>query len=501
MLDIDEAVIEIFGVSFGWWAIVVFLADLTIRILAVIYVPRNRMPSAAMGWLLAIFFIPFAGVFLFLLIGNPKLPRKRRKRQDDINSYIASVVAELPHDATLAETPEWLPSLVYLNQHLGGFPLMGGNSATLHADYGESLQGMIDDIDRAVDWVHVEFYILCLDETTAPFFDALENAEKRGVEVRVLFDHVASLRTRGYHKMTRRLTAMGADWHRMLPLDPLKWKWQRPDLRNHRKLLVVDGSVAWIGSQNIIDRSYNKRSNIRRGLKWQELQARVDGPVVGAINAIFLTDWYSETDELLIETSVRREEVELTAAPVTGDLACQVVPSGPGFEGENNLRLFLGLLWAAQERIVITSPYFVPDEPLLYAVTTAVQRGVPVDLFVSEIGDQPTVYHAQRSYYEALLRAGVRIFLYPKPFILHSKHFTIDSEVAVLGSSNMDMRSFGLNLEISLLVRGEDFVRDMRSIEDEYRSKSRELSLDEWLKQPLRSTVLDNLARLTSALQ
>jgi cardiolipin synthase len=138
---------------------------------------------------------------------------------------------------------------------------------------------------------------------------------------------------------------------------------------------------------------------------------------------------------------------------------------------------------------------------MLYAITTATQRGVEVELFVSEIGDQGLVYHAQRSYYEALLRVGVRIYMYRAPYILHAKHFTIDDDVAVIGSSNMDMRSFSLNMEVSLMVRGRSFVTEMRAIEDGYRKLSRELTLDEWLKQPLRSTILDNLARLTSALQ
>ena len=184
-----------------------------------------------------------------------------------------------------------------------------------------------------------------------------------------------------------------------------------------------------------------------------------------------------------------------------GDLDCQIVPSGPGFEFQNNLKLFAGLLYAAQRRIIIVSPYFVPEESLLLAITTACQRGIEVQLFVSEEGDQAIVYHAQRSYYEALLRAGVRIWMYRKPFILHSKSMTIDDEVAIIGSSNMDMRSFGLNLEISMLVRGEEFVTEMRGVEQQYRELSRELTLEEWERQPLRSTILDNLARLTSALQ
>jgi cardiolipin synthase len=138
---------------------------------------------------------------------------------------------------------------------------------------------------------------------------------------------------------------------------------------------------------------------------------------------------------------------------------------------------------------------------MLYAVTTAAQRGLDVQLFVSEIGDQPVVYHAQRSYYEALLRAGVRIFLYRSPTVLHAKHITIDDEVAVVGSSNMDMRSFSLNLEISIMIRGRRFVRQLREVEQEYRDASRELLLDEWLTRPFRSKVLDNVARLTSAVQ
>jgi len=279
-------------------------------------------------------------------------------------------------------------------------------------------------------------------------------------------------------------------------VQPLKGRYQRPDLRNHRKILVVDGEVGFMGSQNIIDRSYNKRANIRRGLKWKELVVRVEGPIVSGLEAIFATDWYLETGE-----APMREIVPLGQEGEAQDLDCQVVPSGPGYTNENNLKLFLALMYAARERIILTSPYFVPDEAMLRAISGATQRGVHVELFVSEIGDQALVYHAQRSYYEALLRAGVRIYLYKAPYILHSKHFSVDDDVAVIGSSNMDIRSFELNMEVSLLVRGASFVRDMRAVENGYRENSRELTLDEWLTQPLRSTVLDNLARLTSALQ
>lgn len=480
----------------AWWiAAFLLVLDLAIRTTAIIVIPRNRRPTAAMAWLLAVFFIPFIGVFLFLLIGNPRLPRARRRKQDQINDYIAQTSEHLHFGTLRPHAPSWFGPLVEMNQRLGALPLSGDNGAHLISDYQESLDAMAAAIREAKEYVHVEFYILQSDEATDDFFRAMEEVAQRGVEVRVLLDHWANRWKPRYRATIKRLNAMGADWKLMLPVQPLKGKMQRPDLRNHRKLLVVDGKVAFLGSQNVTDSSYNLPKNIKRGLHWVDLMVRIDGPVVLSVNAIFLSDWYSETDEVL-------EEIDISHADIgSGNLDCQVVPSGPGFEVENNLRLFLGLLYAAKHKIMIVSPYFVPDEALLLAVTAAVDRGVHVELFVSEEGDQAMVYHAQRSYYEFLLKAGVRIWMYRKPYILHTKTLTIDDEVAVIGSSNMDMRSFGLNLEVSMLVRGEEFVTEMRAVEDKYRSLSRELTLEEWMQQPLRSTVLDNLARLTSALQ
>jgi len=482
--------------AWPWWLLAFLLVlDIAIRTTAIIVIPRNRRPTSAMAWLLAIFFIPYVGVFLFLLIGNPRLPRARRRKQDQINQYIADTSENLHFGTLRPDAPEWFDALVQMNQKMGAMPLSGDNGAHLIADYQESLDAMAYAIRGARTYVHVEFYILQSDAATDNFFRALEEVAAKGVEVRVLLDHWANRWKPRYRKTVARLNAMGADWHLMLPVQPFKGHMQRPDLRNHRKLLVVDGRVAFLGSQNVTDSTYNLPKNIKRGLHWVDLMVRVDGPVVASVNAVFLADWYSETGQILADLDIT------TVEQGTGDLDCQIVPSGPGFRVENNLRLFLGLLYAAKHRIMIVSPYFVPDEALLLAVSTACDRGVAVELFVSEEGDQAVVYHAQRSYYEALLRAGVRIWMYRQPYILHTKSLTVDDEIAVIGSSNMDMRSFGLNLEVSMLVRGGEFVAEMRAVEDSYRALSRELTLEEWMQQPLRSTVLDNLARLTSALQ
>ena len=175
----------------------------------------------------------------------------------------------------------------------------------------------------------------------------------------------------------------------------------------------------------------------------------------------------------------------------------RILPSGPSFDNDNNLKLFASMIHNARHRVSVTSPYYVPDETIQMAMVTAGSRGLDVELFVSEIGDQFMVFHAQRSYYEQLLRAGVKIYLYRAPTILHAKHLSIDDEVAVIGSSNLDIRSLSLHMELSVLVHGSKFTATMRAVEDDYRSKSRQVLLEDWLKRPRRERVFDNLMRLT----
>jgi cardiolipin synthase A/B len=472
------------------------VVDVIIRIGALLTVPRDRRPTAAMAWLMAIFLAPIPGSLLFRIFGTNKLPRALRKKQREVNGLINAATGDLEQVRRAATAPPWLKSVVELNHTLGAMPLVGGNAATLFPDYRESLAAMTEAVRTSTRYVHVEFYILTRDQTTLAFFDALRDAHRRGVVVRVLYDHLGTVRFPGFRATRQWLRDENIEFHEMLPFHPFRSQWRRPDLRNHRKLLIVDDRVAFIGSQNMIDASYNRARNVRRGLQWKDLMVRVEGPVVQEANVVFITDWYSETDQLLEEELDPRQEV-----PSAGLLDCQVVPSGPGFEGENNLRLFNALLYSAQQRLVIVSPYFVPDDSMLYAITTAAERGVEVQLFACEVAEQPVAYHAQRSYYETLLRSGVRIFLYRKPVVLHAKHFTVDDDVAVVGSSNMDMRSFSLNFEVSLMIHGRTFVDELRKVEDDYRRNSRELTLDEWTGRPTPLQILDNLSRLSATVQ
>lgn len=478
----------------------IYIIDLLVKIVALGVVPRNRRPGTAMAWLLAIFLIPGIGLIGYLLLGQTRLDRRRHERQRVLNEEVTRYVGGLPrppHPETISQVDS---ATIELNERLGSLPATPGNRVELIADYRGSIDAMTEAVDQAEHHVHVQFYITACDHVTEPFFDALDRATARGVSVRLLLDHLGSRGIPVWRRLVKRLDASDIDWHPLLPINPLRGQIRRPDLRNHRKLLVIDGRVAFTGSQNLIEPGYDKPKNHRAGREWVELTAKLEGPLVSALNVVFASDWNTETGELLRSELAVSSSVWVSGAPA-GDVTGQVVPSGPGVDAENNLRAFTSLIYAARERISITSPYFVPDESLLYAVTTAARRGVAVELFVSEGKDQFMVYHAQRSYYEALLEAGVRIYLYPKPAVLHSKHFSIDDEVAVLGSSNMDMRSFALNYEISLMLFDGDPVAQMRKVEDSYRAISRELLLEEWLARPKVAAYTDNVLRLTAALQ
>jgi cardiolipin synthase len=477
-----------------WAPLILYLIELTIKIVALGTIPGNRRPSSSIAWLLLIVVTPILGLVIFLLIGSPFVRGRRAKVQAEANKVITERTAEIPDVPPGADIPVGVDSLFRLNRRLSYLPCVTGVSHGLFGDYNASINAMADAVKEAETRVHVEFFITIWDDTTDGFFTALVEAVKRGVQVRLLYDDVASRRYPGFKEMNSKLTAAGIEWHEMMPIKPFKGKWRRPDLRNHRKLLVVDGKVAFMGSQNMIDSSYLLPGNIKVGRHWKDLNIKISGEIVTELEAVFAMDWYTETGERL------GAELELVNDP-DGAVPMQLLPSGPGYLTIPNLRLFTGLVHRAQQSLSLTSPYFVPDDSLLEAITTAAYRGVAVELFVSEQADQFVVQHAQASYYDVLLEAGVRIYQYPKPTVLHAKHFTVDDMVGIIGSSNMDYRSFGLDYEITLMSTGQQFVADLHAVADEYRAVCRELTLAEWRQRPKGQRYVDNVMRLVSALQ
>ncbi|WP_300344265.1 cardiolipin synthase [Nesterenkonia sp.] len=488
----------------AWIVIIVTALEVGIRVAVLGIIPDNRRPNTAMAWLLAIFFIPVVALPLFLLIGRNKLSRRRQQRQQRMNEALLEATSHMDLSDQLRSSDEQLGATAALNRKLGAFPLQEGNRITLISGYREFFTAVAEEIDRAEDYVHVISYIVGDDpEYAGVVLDALERAAARGVTVRLLYDHLGTWRVRGYRRLKRRLRAAAQrwpnyQWYRALPVRPLKRRFSRLDLRNHRKIVVVDGLVAFTGSANLIEPHYQRRSAQRINRRWVELNARLTGPAVTGLDIVFATDWYAESGENLGPELLVDLEADEAAS---GGSLVQVVPSGPGFPDENNLRLFNDLIYQATDRLVICTPYLVPDDSLLYALTNASYRNVEVVVMVSRRADQFTVQHAQQSYYQALLEAGITILRYPEPDVLHAKFMLVDDDVAVLGSSNMDMRSFSLNLEVTLMVVDEQKVAELRGIFESYRRISEPLDLQEWKTRPWHIRYLDNVFRLTSALQ
>src|SRR5215212_5676434 len=357
------------------WITVLGVFSYIIGVLALFIIPANRKPGEATAWLLLIFLAPILGAVLFLLLGNPKLSKWRREQQRAMNERIKDLAEDAEQNPALRPivdpplTDRYEP-FVNLIAQLTGMPAMAGNTTKLLPDYLDAVDRIVQDIDAAQRFVHIEYFMFADDKIGAPVIDALVRARQRGVICRVLIDHLGNI---GYHRpVLKRLSAAGIPVHQMLPAKPFDNQWNRIDLRNHRKILVVDGVIGFTGSQNLVEDTYHKRSNIKNGIHYIELVVRVTGPVVRELNAAFSTDWYSETEELLDDRIAPEIRVR---TPVTGEALCQVLPSGPGFEHNNNLMLFVSLIHAARRRVTIVNPYVVPEETLLLALTSAAQRG------------------------------------------------------------------------------------------------------------------------------
>ncbi|SFG63949.1 cardiolipin synthase [Corynebacterium spheniscorum] len=502
-------------INLEMWQTIGLIIDYAIKIVAIGFVPEGRRPSSSTAWLLAILLLPFIGLPLFLLMGSPYINRRRHRIQQEANLLIQDVQAGVPDHPPAVQLSPAQQSVVALNRRLTRMPAVAGLNLGLWTDYDLTIRRMAEAIDGAKEYVHVEIYIMAWDDTTDCFFRAMENAVKRGVTVRLLFDQVGSLKYPGYWNLGRRLTAIGVNWEVMLPLRPWKLRFRRPDLRNHRKMLIIDGERGFLGSQNMIDRSYlvNKHTKVRR--QWIDAMVELEGPIVSSMDMVFATDWCQETEEALtLPKQKLHPELSYEALSSSDAISTiedvnilQLVPSGPGYSTEPNLRMFTSLVHHAKDRLVLCSPYFIPDESLLEAITTACYRGVQVELYVSEKADQFLVHHAQSSYYRALLEAGVRIFLFPEPYVLHTKFMLSDPDteggepVGVLGSSNMDMRSFGLNYEISLMVSHGNLIDELNELTTAYRRVCRELTEKEWAQRSYLRRYVDNVAKLTSALQ
>ncbi|XDA99006.1 cardiolipin synthase [Sulfitobacter sp. LCG007] len=433
----------------------------------------HRDPTARVAWLAVLFAVPVIGVIAYVLLGEANVGRERAAR-------MKRIAAELPPPTSDADAPDPLDGLsqdqrqyVHLfdvGQSVSGYAPVGGNRSRLMADADAAIGEMIADIDAATDHVHLMFYIWLPDGNGRKVAEALMRASVRGVTCRAMVDDIGS-RSLIRSGLWSAMDAAGVRLGRALKVgNPiLRSLSGRIDLRNHRKIVVIDNAITYCGSQNCADPAFLPKAKFG---PWVDAVMRFEGPVVRQNQHLFACDWIANTQEDI-------GDVLRTPPGTTGaGFVAQVVASGPIYRYSAMPEMFESLIHAARRSLTITTPYYVPDPAIQAAFCAAAYRGVDVTAVFPERNDDFAVGATSRSYYRELLAAGVRIHEF-RPGLLHAKSVTVDDEVCLIGSANMDRRSFDLNFENNILLLDPVQTAAMKRRQQDYIAQSRQVTLEE----------------------
>ncbi len=467
-----------------------------IRVIMVTVVLRRQFaPGASVAWLGIVFLHPYIGLTLYMLVGESRLGPHRTQRRREITARFrdpARHAGRLPHQTQLEPEPPYQP-LVLQAEKISDLPVLAGNQVDFLPDSAEFIRRLVADINAATQHVHLLYYIFACDQTASAVADALMQAVKRGVHCRLLADALASRMCFHRSGLGPKLIAAGVEVIPALPVAPFRRRLARMDLRNHRKLAIIDGRIAFVGSNNIINPDYGGR----RGNPWIDLSARFTGPIVGELASIFAEDWAFETNQ---EIEIPYPDSANAPSPSgAADVLAQVVPTGPTEPDETYRRLLLAAIQSSRRELILTTPYFVPDETTLLSMMMAADRGVAVKLILPRTADHFFTAAAGRAHYLSLLKSGVQIHLY-KPALLHAKTTTVDDAFALFGSANLDVRSFSLNFELSIMLYGKTITERLRAIQKEYLAQSVQLNLADWQNRPVVSEFTDRAVSLLSPL-
>ena len=401
--------------------------------------------------------MPLAGAILYLLLGETRISGRRRDRGRETDAALPRPPGDPEGSRDQVGDLHWGPFA--LARSVNGLDPTQGNSASLAPDSNAAIDMMVADIDGAVESVHGCFYIWLADNNGLKLKAAFIRAARRGVRVRLLADALGS-RALMRSDHWRDLRDSGCAVRVALPVGNPLWTAirGRVDLRNHRKLLVVDNAIAWCGSQNCADPEFRIKP---RFAPWVDIMSRWQGPVAHQCQYLFASDWIAEGgDDISF----------LLAAPpaaAAGAIVAQVLGTGPTAEFDAMPACFAALIHASREELVVTTPYFVPDEQLLFALTSAARRRVRTIILFPKRNDNWIVAGASRSHYRDLIDAGVEIYEY-RPGLLHAKTMVVDRRIGLIGSANLDRRSFELNFENNILFEDAAFAADMRARQDDY---------------------------------
>lgn len=378
-----------------------------------------------------------------------------------------------------------------MKQATAGLPILAGNRLQLMSSFDGTLQSLIEDIDAAERTCHFEFYIWSDGGRADDVAAALLRAEARGVECRVLLDTIGS-REFLLSETAKRMRKGGVEVQAALPARIARWPMMRIDSRIHRKIVVIDGEIGYVGSLNIADpRYFNRSEGVGR---WIDAMTRIEGPAVRSLDEIFDADWERDSSKHMDISPAANNPAELA-----GGIPVQVIPSGPLDDVAEIEPVVLAAINSARERVTLTTPYFVPVESLVTALTSAAKRGVDVTLIVPAKLDSQLVSLSGQAAYGGLIAAGVRVLQFEKG-LLHTKSVTVDGEFSLFGSLNLDPRSLYLNFEVTLAVYDPTFTANLEALQARYAKNSRPVKMSEWQQRGWAAPLLESSASLFNPL-
>jgi cardiolipin synthase len=453
------------GVALPGWLLVALHAALQVGFIVRALLWPHREPASRMAWVTVIAVTPVVGMVAYVLFGEANIGWRRLER-------LRGAEGKLPPNPEVGTgaAPDPLPyipprfaQLFRVGSSISAFPAVGGNSAELLADSNAAIDALVADIDAARDHAHLLFYIWLPDNNGRKVVEALKRAASRGVACRAMADGLGS-----------RLLAKSEYWQamqdagvkvaralpiRFLPIQPMRG---RIDMRNHRKIVVIDDRITYIGSQNCCDPEFRIKAKYA---PWVDIMLRMEGPIVRQQQQLFASDWMAHTSE---------DISALVRAPLPkadGGFPAQAIGTGPTVRYSAMPEMFEALMYTARRELIVTTPYYVPDEPIQAALCASARRGVATTVIFPAKNDSLIVAAASRSYYQELLASGVRIFEYVGG-LLHAKTLTMDGEITLVGSANIDRRSFDLNFENNVLVFDADLTERVRARQGVYLASS-----------------------------
>lgn len=460
-------------------SLLLVLLHLMIQVAVIVRVLQrpNREPTSRIAWVVVVLALPIIGIFAYLMLGETNVGRRNQKA---MQNAMGGELHQQTVQESLGKDPVSVPvryaHLFRVGHSISAFPAVAGNTARLMEDSLRTIDGMVADIDAAQRQVDVLFYIWLDDHSGTRVAEALMRAASRGVNCRVIVDGLGS-RALLRSKLWREMRGAGVHTAVALPLgnNLLRPLQGRVDLRNHRKILVIDSRITYCGSQNCADAAFKVKAKYA---PWVDSVVRLEGPIARQNEKLFASDWavYAGKDPVDIGESI--DSGEENESDSDQGLIAQVVASGPTLRASAMPELFASLMYAARSELVVSTPYYVPNQSMQSALCAAAYRGVRTLLILPARNDSREVAAASRSYYAELLQAGVDIREYVGG-LLHSKTVTLDGQIVLLGSANMDMRSFDLNFENNILMYDPALTQAVRARQQGYIDSSNDVTLEQ----------------------